>query len=399
MSIEIERERKTEEDEVMSIGYLNLGMAYYDLCMFNSALFWSERMAFQCQRKILPSDHPTLSVTYSSISSIYSSMGDHALARSNLERALNIQKNTLPPLHFNTHAILNKLALECQLLGEYDSALNYYRQEQDVILNAASFDPKLFVENYLWIAAVYDCRGDDKKALFYNKMALKNLSRKKPKDRLNLATVYNNLGMLFINMKYYKYAMKNLIKALILEQRFLEPRHQLLITTMSNMGMTYERCGLLKKALYLHRKVLNIRKHTLGSVHPDLATTLDNIGVIYYKVGKFKAVIKFYQRALRINTIALPMDHPATVYICDHLDDVYHRLGQQKLARRYYKDPENMILASLRDRQFAKESVNKMSSVDDQSIVELNSFTRDYLASIDDSISFNDDNMTTNLIA
>jgi tetratricopeptide (TPR) repeat protein len=246
---------------------------------------------------------------------------------------------------------------------------------------------------------VYDCRGDDKKALFYNKMALKNLSRKKPKDRLNLATVYNNLGMLFINMKYYKYAMKNLIKALILEQRFLEPRHQLLITTLSNMGMTYERCGLLKKALYLHRKVLNIRKHTLGSVHPDLATTLDNIGVIYYKVGKFKAVIKFYQRALRINAIALPMDHPATVYICDHLDDVYHRLGQQKLARRYYKDPENMILASLRDRQFAKESVNKMSSVDDQSIVELNSFTRDYLASIDDSISFNDDNMTTNLIA
>jgi hypothetical protein len=72
MSIEIERERKTEEDEVMSIGYLNLGMAYYDLCMFNSALFWSERMALQCQRKILPSDHPTLSVTYSTISSIYS---------------------------------------------------------------------------------------------------------------------------------------------------------------------------------------------------------------------------------------------------------------------------------------------------------------------------------------
>ncbi|CAF3950376.1 unnamed protein product [Rotaria sp. Silwood2] len=397
ISLEMERKKKIKEDEEMAVVYLNLGLAYYDLSMLKPALYWCEKMALQCQQKLLPSDHPSLSVTYSNISSVYSAMGDHKLARSNLEKALEIQNKSLPPLHFNTHIVLNNLALESQLVGEYKSALNYYRQAQEVIINASPFNPKLFAENYLGIAAVHDCRGNNRKALFYNKMALKHLSRKKPEHHLVLATIYNNIGMLFINMKYYKCAMKSLIKALVLEKHFLDSRHVLWLTTLSNMGMVYEECGLLKKALYLHRKVLNIRKYTLERDHPDLATTWDNIGVVSYKIGKFKTAIKLYQKALRINAIALPFDHPATACICGNLGNVYCRLGNQKLARKYYNYPESMTRACLRDTPYMKTSENEIETLTyDQSTAELDSFTRNYLASINDPDSLVDNNMTIN---
>src|SRR5262249_51133816 len=100
MSIKTERMAEIKLDENMLTGYVNLGTAYHDLSMFKSALYWCEKMALRYQLELLPADHPTLSITYSNISSIYSSMGDHKLARSNLEKALEIQKAGLPPLHF-----------------------------------------------------------------------------------------------------------------------------------------------------------------------------------------------------------------------------------------------------------------------------------------------------------
>ncbi|CAF0913624.1 unnamed protein product [Rotaria sordida] len=137
-----------------------------------------------------------------------------------------------------------------------------------------------------------------------------------------------------------------------------------------------------------------------GEVLFGMGSVFCIVDVTAFTSNLWLAAIKLYQQALRINAIALPFDHPATACICDHLGDVYRRLGNRKLSRKYYNHGENMARACLGDRPHMKQSENEKEILTyDQSTAELDFFTQNYLASINNSDSLVVNNMTINSTA
>jgi tetratricopeptide (TPR) repeat protein len=366
VAVDTVRSRRLEENEGVAGLYVNLGMAWKDLCQAIPALYWCEQIALPCQLKLLPPSHPDLLTTFGNIAEIYNSIGNYAKARTYYERSLEIQKQILPQNHKDVASTLQGLFLVCQQMGEYEDALGYLQQEQEIILYSSSHNHIDLVPSYLGLAVIYELLIKDKKSLFYYRKACRALSANNSEHRMQLATAWNNMGFLYLQNKRYKIAIIYFFKALSLERKFLPVRAPLVLTTLSNIGMVYEGVGLLKKAWFYHRYVLKKRKIYLRPRDPGLATTWDNIGVVLRKIGQYKKAIEYHQRALTSYVLSLPPDHLITSCVCEHLGDVYRLLGKKQKARQYYNKPEQMARAHLRE---VEKYRNKEAESDEDLII------------------------------
>ena len=75
-----------------------MGLVHSNMGDYPKALSYYEK-ALEIQKHSLPSNHPDLGKSYNNIGSVYSNMGDYPKARSFYERAVEIGQHSLPPNH------------------------------------------------------------------------------------------------------------------------------------------------------------------------------------------------------------------------------------------------------------------------------------------------------------
>ncbi|CAF1191529.1 unnamed protein product [Didymodactylos carnosus] len=164
--------------------------------------------------------------------------------------------------------------------------------------------------NLLWRMGEYD------KAEHYYLMLIDKTSGEDP----DIASYYNNIGLVYNAMGEYSKALDYYEKTLELKLKTLGPNHPSVATTYNNIGGVYNAMGDYSKALDYYEKTLELDLKTLGPNHPSVATTYNHMGFLYKNQKRYREAKKYFEMSLAIREKALPSTHPHVLS------------GQQQLA-------------------------------------------------------------------
>jgi tetratricopeptide (TPR) repeat protein len=109
-------------------------MVYAKMGKYLKALSSFEQ-ALEIDREILPSNHPTLAISYNNIASIYFKIGEYSKAASFHQKSLEIKQKTLPPNHPDLISSYNTIGTVFYEMGEYSKALSSFEQALEISAN------------------------------------------------------------------------------------------------------------------------------------------------------------------------------------------------------------------------------------------------------------------------
>lgn len=137
--------------------------------------------------------------------------------------------------------------------------------------------------------------GNERQAMEYYEQAL--TIYREEKDRIGIASVLNNTGLIRESQGDYSGALKRYNEA---SEIFTdENREKYLALTITNIGNVYYTLGRYDKALdYLSQA---LRLHERSGDSSGLSKSYNNIGNIYLSLKDYQTALSYYSKALEIN--------------------------------------------------------------------------------------------------
>ena len=156
------------------------------------------------------------------------------------------------------------------------------------------------------------------------------------KENSDIATAYNNIGVVNKFLGNYPKALEFHFKDLAISEKVLGKEHPSTATSYNNIGGVYDSQGDYPKALEYYFKALDIREKLLGKEHPDTALSYNNIGGVYHIQGDYTKALEYLQKALSIKEKVLGKEHPSTATSYNNIGMVYNGQGDYPKALEYY---------------------------------------------------------------
>ena len=182
----------------------------------------------------------------------------------------------------------------------------------------------------------------------------------------HVATILNNLGLLYSHQGRYVEAKPLFQRALTIREQALGPMHPHVAQSLNNLAGLYQFQRRFAKTRHLYHRALRINKLALGANHPDVTSSLNNLGGLYDAQGKYAKAKLFYQRALRINRQALGADHPKVALNLNNLATLYDAQGKYPEAEPLYHRALEIREATLRrNHPDVGQSLNNLAALYD----------------------------------
>ena len=157
----------------------------------------------------------------------------------------------------------------------------------------------------------------------------KNLYNEVLKKNPKFINAYNNLGVIFKELKDYPKAIISLKKAIEIEPNYIDAHN--------NLGVVFQEIEEYQKAIHCFERVITI--------NPNLPDIQNILGIMFQNFGDYKKAITCYEKAIRIKPNFLNANY--------NLGTVLMELGEFQKAINYFEksisiEPANLnILHSL----------------------------------------------------
>ncbi len=185
------------------------------------------------------------------------------------------------------------------------------------------------------LSLIYLDLGNLKNALEFGRKALRIREKVLAKNHPHLAASYNNLSTIYRSLGNPKKALEFTLKAVEIKEKVSAKNHPNLATSYNNMSLIYQDLGNLEKALELGLKVVAINEKVLTKNHPHLATSYNNLSTIYLSLGNLEKALEFGLQALRIREKVLVKDHPDLAQSYNNLSTIYFIKKEYGVAKEY----------------------------------------------------------------
>ena len=240
----------------------------------------------------------------------------------------------------------NQQGASCKALGEYDKALNHFEEAVNIYRNIYGSDRHESIALvYCAIGTIYDDINDLEQAMKYYYTAQEIHEDVCGKDDYGIARYLNNMGNVYMKWAAFDESMYN--KALPLFERALELTKKKYgddypdtATLYDNLGYIYMLIGQHSKAYdeYL-KKALDIRERVFkNEQHLDIATSYMHVGHYYSQTGNGRAALEFLKKALAVNiSIYKTEDHPNIGELYGALGEISASLQDFPEALAYFK--------------------------------------------------------------
>jgi len=233
-------------------------------------------------------------------------------------------------------------------LADYEEAIALYKRALRSAVEQFGDSHPDVATSYNNIGLVYNDQGNYVKALeSYNKaleIYLSVFGDKHP----NVATNYNNIAVVYFSQGNYAQALEYYNKALELYLSVFGDRHPSVATSYNNIGGVYDSQGNYAKALEYYNKALEIRLSVFGDRHPSVATNYNNIGSVYDSQGNYAKALEYYNKALEIRLSVFGDRHPDIATCYNNIGGIY-RVNYAK-ALEYYNKALKILLSIFGDR-------------------------------------------------
>lgn len=149
----------------------------------------------------------------------------------------------------------------------------------------------------------------------------------------NIATLYNNIGMIYDHLGKFSEARKYKLDALQLHEAIGNQSD--VAITLDSIGSSLELIGKYEEALKYRLDAFNKREHLYSNFHPTIAESLNNIGATKHMLGELREALKCQLDALQVRNALSQDDHPSTAAILDNMGATYDALGSLQEGLRY----------------------------------------------------------------
>jgi len=270
------------------------------------------------------------------IGQTYLDLGLYAEARTQLERALDLQRRVLGPKNPETLRTMNRVGYCAYLQGknpEAESILNNTLDIQRGVLGPEDLDT-LSSRNYL--ANVYWAEAKYPQAEALHTQNLEIRRRVLGPEHPDALASMNNLAIVYDDQGKYAQAEALCIQALQILRRVLGPEHPKTLMSMTNLAVVYDEEGKYAQAEALDNRTLEIQRRVLGPDHPDTLMSMHSLAIVYSAQGKYAQSAALNSQALEIRRRILGPEHFDTLMSMSNLAGVYLAQGKYVLAETLY---------------------------------------------------------------
>ena len=248
--------------------------------------------------------------------------------------------------YIETRALLDTTNVQWQLeagaffleyLADYTKAMAFLKNALHNAVRQSGEQNSNVATCYNDIGIIYSSKGDYSKALEYFQKALRIQLFIFGEQHLDVTISYNNIGGTYDSQGNYPKALEYYQKALIIQQAVFGEQHPNVALSYNNIGSVYNSQGNHPKALEYHQMALQIRQIFFGEQHPDVAFSYYNIGNVYSSQGDYLKALEYHQRALLIRQTVFGEQHPDVASSYNNIGGVYNSQGNYPKALEYYK--------------------------------------------------------------
>ncbi len=201
--------------------------------------------------------------------------------------------------------------------GQYGQALQWYKKLEEI--QTLTVDRGNLATTYNQIGLIYDKKGDWDKALVFHRKS--EAIRLELGDKTGLAATYNGIGGIY-------YQKGDWDKALIFYEKSEAIRLEMgnkvgLARIYNNIGLIYDNKGDWDKALVFYEKSETIFLEVGDKA--NLAKSYNNIGLVYDKKGDWDKALVFYEKSEAIHLEVGNKAELATTY--NNIGVIYDKKG------------------------------------------------------------------------
>jgi tetratricopeptide (TPR) repeat protein/class 3 adenylate cyclase len=184
----------------------------------------------------------------------------------------------------------------------------------------------------------------NEKALEYYSRALDIAKELYGEDDLEIASLYTDLGEVYINMRDFEQAQYYNQEALNIRLDKLGENHEESSENYNYLGFCHLKQSEHEEARDIFQKVLDIRKKVSGENSEGVAEAYINIGTTYLEEGHYDQAKENYEKALSINKKIHGEEHSETALTYSDISMIHWMKGENDTAIDYLKKAENILL-------------------------------------------------------
>lgn len=242
-----------------------------------------------------------------------------------------IQKASIPILHN-----LGQLAYRD---GQLKEALTFYD-------TALKYGMAVYGKEHLSVGLTLNCKGViyyhtsvslGPQALACFEKALGILSQQLGKLSPTIATVWNNIGRVYVQTENFASSLVCYEKALEVRCAALGKDHVDYAATAFNTGQSLHHLGKHEKAIELYEEFLRVALCKFSKDHRDIAVVLGSIAQIHQERKDYDKAFPLYMESLRVARAALGPNHPEVAMILNRIGNFHFEREELDKALKAYK--------------------------------------------------------------
>jgi eukaryotic-like serine/threonine-protein kinase len=297
-------------------------------------------------------------VVRETIGQTYIDLGQFPDARTQLERALEVERRALGAEHPKTLRTMSRLGCLTYLQGrnpEAEALLDRTLKIQRRVMGPEHPDT---LRSMFYLAVTYEEQSKFPQAEALEGQTLEIQRRVLGPEHLDTTTSMGELASIYAEQGKYPQAEALNSQALEIQRRVLDPEHPRTLSTMTQLGLDYQRENKYAQAETLDSQLLEIRRRVQGPEHPDTVGALGNLASVYSDEGKSEQAEALDRQTLDIHRRVLGPEHPLALAAANNLALVYHDEGKYEQAEAL----QNEVL-EVRRRTLGAEHARTLSSM------------------------------------
>ncbi len=271
------------------------------------------------------------------IGQTYIDLGLYPETRTQLERALDLQRRALGANNPQTLKTMSRLGRLAYVQGKYPEAESLVSQAlaiQRRVLGSDHPDTLYSMNN---LANVYYAQGKDAQAeTLYDQTLQVRRRILGPEHRDTLSTMVN-LASAIVHQRRYAQAEVLSRQALEMERRVLGAEHPETLRCMNNLADAYRGQGEYAQAETLYNQTLQVRRRLLGPDHPETLFSMGSLATVYEEEGKYAQAEKLDSQTLEIERRVLGPEHQKTLWTIQDLGKTYIVQGKYAQGEALYR--------------------------------------------------------------
>ena len=221
-------------------------------------------------------------ITYVNLGNLYTKYETYDKAEKNLIRAYELSERIHGDKHYYTVKVLQHLGALYSKNKKYENAEIYYKKALEISIELYGEYHSCTANIYNSIAVLYKKLHRIKEATNYYSKVRKIYLNVYGENHPSTASIYSNLGGLALVCKDFKNAeiLFSRAKNIWFDVYDGNKNHKNIATIYENIGVLFERQGDNEKAIEHFKEALNIKKRIFDIGHPDIKILEDKIKIL-----------------------------------------------------------------------------------------------------------------------